>query len=150
MVSCSGDERLLRAGEFPCLCKRKLGWECQRIDGIEACGGIDACHAEGLHAFLEAMRPEIKELPGVHGKGFVPDDQNELVVAHAQRQADACEARVMLAERVVVAERSRRADKNRRTGKHVDAECIGAAAGYARREGSRRSNEAAEITRAIG
>src|SRR2546426_1767026 len=127
MVSGGGDEWLLRAGKFPRLYERKPRWERQRIDRIEARSGIDAGHAEGLHAFLEAVRAEIKELPGVHGKGFVPDSQNELVVTDAQRQADACEARVILAERVVIADCSWHADKNRRTRSHIDAECIGAA-----------------------
>src|SRR6267143_2276324 len=145
------DERPLRAGELPWLHKRELGWECQRIDRMKARGRIDASYAEGLHSLLETVRAEIKQLPGVHGKGFVPHNQNELVISDPQRQADACEARVMLAERVVVADCSWRADKNRRTRSHIDAECIGAAAaGCARRKGSRRGNEAVDITRNIG
>src|SRR5213596_2466571 len=149
IVSGGGDERLLRAGKFPCLHKRELGWKCQRIDRIEARSRIDASHAEGFHAFLEAVRAEIKELPGVHGKGFVADSHNELVVTDSQRQADAGEARVIRAERVVVGDRSWRTDENRLTRSHIDAECMRAGGRRARRERGRSGDEAVRIARAI-
>src|SRR5207237_3506544 len=142
-------ERFLRPGEASRLRKGQLRREGGCIPRILEGGGVYARDAERLDPFLEALCAKVKQLPGVHGIGAVTNNEDESVVADAERQPHCGEARIVLPDGVIVGEGDWQIDKDRFSGRDIEVECGGAIACRSGRQRGRRQDETMVIAAVV-